>query len=256
MATLIIGPPLSRHRRFIGRLEFSRELLSIIRNPSGCIQTRVVRGRLQEGHSMKFSLSALILFCSTAVALQAGTYSFQTINNPGDPNFNQLLGINNAGTIGGYFGDGAVVVNNGYTWTKAGGFVAENFPGAAQTQVVAINNVGVSPPGGPAIYNTAGFYVDNAGGNHGFTNIVGALMNTFVTVDNPLTTSTPPINQLLGFNDKNAAVGFYQDSAGNLHGYEVNLVNTSFTAITLPSSFNAVSVMAAGINNSGWISGN
>jgi hypothetical protein len=78
----------------------------------------------------------------------------------------------------------------------------------------------------------------------------------FATVDNPATTSTPPINQLLGLNDKNAAVGFYQDSAGNLHGYEVNLVNTSFTSITLPSSFNAVSVMAAGINNSGWIAGN
>lgn len=204
---------------------------------------------------MKFSLSPLLLFCFAAGALEAGTYSFQTINNPGDPNFNQLLGINSAGTIGGYFGDGTVVPNNGYTWTKAGGFTAENFPGAVQTQVVAINNVGVSPPGGPAVYNTAGFYVDNAGANHGFTNTVTALMNTFVTVDNPATTSVPPFNQLLGLNDKNAAVGFYQDSAGNFHGYEVNLTTIAFTAITLPSSFNATSVTATGINNGGWISG-
>src|SRR5581483_8971936 len=116
-------------------------------------------------------LAALTVSCLTAVTAWAGTYSFQTIDNTGDPNFNQLLGINNAGTIAGYFGDGmGMVPNNGYTWTKAGGFTAENFPGSAQTQVVAINNVGVSPPVGPAVYNTAGFYVDNAGANHGFTN--------------------------------------------------------------------------------------
>ncbi len=202
---------------------------------------------------MRLSVTGFTVFCFTAATMWAGTYSFQTINNPGDPNFNQLLGINNEGTIAGYFGDGmGIVPNNGYTWTKAGGFVAENFPGAAQTQVVVINNVGVSPPNGPAMYNTAGFYVDNAGANHGFTNTLG----TFATVDNPATNSTPPFNQLLALNDHNAAVGIYQDSAANFHGYEVNLTNNTFTAITLPSSFNAKSVMAAGINNGGWISGN
>lgn len=202
---------------------------------------------------MRLSVTALTVFCFTAGTMWGGTYSFQTINNPGDPNFNQLLGINNEGTIAGYFGDGmGIVPNNGYTWTKSGGFVAENFPGSAQTQVVAINNVGISPPIGPAMYNTAGFYIDSAGANHGFTNTLG----TFATVDNPATNSTPPFNQLLGLNDHNAAVGIYQDSLGNFHGYEVNLTNNAFTAITLPSSFNAKSVMAAGINNGGWISGN
>jgi hypothetical protein len=202
---------------------------------------------------MKLSLTVLTVSCFTAVTALAGTYSFQTINNPGDPHFNQLLGINNEGTIAGYFGDGmGGVPNNGYTWTKAGGFVAENFPGSTMTQVVAINNVGVSPPVGPTMYNTAGFYVDSKGVNHGFTNTLG----TFATVDNPATTSMPAFNQLLALNDHNQAVGIYQDSLGNFHGYEVNLVTTAFTAINLPASFNAKSVMAAGINNGGWISGN
>src|ERR1017187_7829112 len=37
---------------------------------------------------------------------QAG-YIYQNVINPGDPTFNQELGINNAGTIAGYFGSGA-----------------------------------------------------------------------------------------------------------------------------------------------------
>lgn len=39
---------------------------------------------------------------------------FFVLNNPRDPNFNQLLGISDARIIVGYFGDGTVVPNNGY----------------------------------------------------------------------------------------------------------------------------------------------
>ncbi len=200
---------------------------------------------------MRLSLTVLTVCCLPAATLMAGTYSFQTINNPGDPNFNQLLGVNNAGTIAGYFGDGTVVPNNGYTWTKAGGFVAENFTGAAQTQVIAINNIGVAAPGVPPVFNTAGFYVDATGANHGFTDSLGVQQ----TVDNPLTTSSPKVNQLLGLNDNSLAVGFYNDSTGAAHGYEYNLTTKVFTPVNLPASFNATSVMTTGINNGGWISG-
>jgi hypothetical protein len=40
--------------------------------------------------------------------------SFFVLNNPGDPNFNQLLGINDGRVIVGYFGDGTIIANNGY----------------------------------------------------------------------------------------------------------------------------------------------
>ncbi len=72
-----------------------------------------------------------------------------------------MLGINNGGTIAGYFGDGTVVPNNGFTVAPpygAGSFAAENFPGAAQTQVTGLNNIGT----------TVGFFVDAAGDNVGF----------------------------------------------------------------------------------------
>ena len=39
--------------------------------------------------------------------------SFFVLNNPGDPAFNQLLGINDGHVIVGYFGDGTVIPNNG-----------------------------------------------------------------------------------------------------------------------------------------------
>src|ERR1022692_3840746 len=102
---------------------------------------------------------ALLATVSVLAGSPGHAYEFRTIDNPGDPNFNQLLGINNAGVIAGYFGDGSVVPNNGYTVAPPyTSFAAENFPGSAQTQVVGINNTGT----------TVGFWVDGAGNNFGF----------------------------------------------------------------------------------------
>ncbi len=65
------------------------------------------------------------------------TYNITNVINPGDPTFNQLLGINNGGVIVGYFGSGdAGHPNQGYTTTTANlmSFTPENFPGSVQTQ--------------------------------------------------------------------------------------------------------------------------
>ncbi len=150
--------------------------------------------------------AAAVLLLSPALT-HAATYNFKTLNNPGDPNFNQLLGINNAGTIAGYFGDGTTVPNNGYTWTAAGGFVAENVPGAVQTQVIGINNTGT----------TVGFSIDGAGNNTGFVHTSTGFTTPIM---NPGTPTTPPTtNQLLGVNDHSMAAGFYVNSAGTPQGY-------------------------------------
>jgi hypothetical protein len=53
--------------------------------------------------------------------------SFFVLNNPGDPNFNQLLGINDGRIIVGYFGDGTVVANNGYVLVPKNHYSVENF---------------------------------------------------------------------------------------------------------------------------------
>lgn len=181
------------------------------------------------------SLLATALVC--AVPGVAGDYTFQTVNNPGDPNFNQLLGINNSGTIAGYFGDGNTVPNNGYTVASPyKTFTPENFPGSAQTQVVGINS--------NATPTTVGFWVDGTGNNFGFVNQGGA----FTTVANPGGAS---FNQLLGVNNSGIAAGFYTAS-GNNFGYTYNIGTQTFSPVNDP---NGTSSTATGINNSGVVSG-
>jgi len=107
-------------------------------------------------------LGLAVLVCAfTSALLRAGTitYNFQSISNPNDVTFTQLLGINNAGAIAGYFGSGATGhPNQGFTLILPNSFTSENFPSSVQTQVVGINNAG----------DTAGFYIDTAGVTHGF----------------------------------------------------------------------------------------
>jgi hypothetical protein len=192
---------------------------------------------------------AVVAFATALFATSANaspTYTFATLDSSGDINFNQLLGIDSltSPTIVGYFGDGTIVPNSGYTLLPPASYTNENFPGSAQTQVV-----GIAPHSSST---TVGFYVDGSGNNFGFVDQGG----TFTSVSDPLTPkATPSVNQLLGVNDNNQAVGFYVDAGGSNHGYVYNLVSQSFTAINLPGSFDATSVTATGINDAGLITG-
>ena len=56
--------------------------------------------------NLTFTLMGGVLLLASVDA-SATAYTFQTLNNNADPTFNQLLGINNGGTIAGYFGSGA-----------------------------------------------------------------------------------------------------------------------------------------------------
>jgi uncharacterized membrane protein len=175
-------------------------------------------------------LGALVL---TPISALANSYSFQTMQSPVDPAFTQLLGINNTGTIAGYFGDGTIVPNNGFTLVLPNSFTPENFPGAVQTQVVGINNNG----------ETVGFYIDTAGVQHGFT-FDGS---TFHSVSNPLTTT---VTQLLGVNDGGVAAGYWTDAGGNFHPF--TWVPGTFTPINFAGE---VSAQATGVNNAGQVVG-
>jgi hypothetical protein len=177
------------------------------------------------------------------------TYAFTTIDDTNDLTFNQLLGINNAGEIAGYFGSAMPPTthpNKGYTvnqpYTQAA-HTDENAPGSAQTQVTGLNSFGV----------TVGFAVDAAGNNTGFIDDNG----TFTTVVDP---NTPPgaaaagtaFNQLLGINDVGMAVGTYNDANGVAHGYTYDIATAAFTQIDVAG---ATSTTTTGINNAGVISG-
>ena len=178
-----------------------------------------------------------------AVVNASANYSFTTIDDSADLTFNQLLGINDFGVISGYFGSGnpaATHPNKGYRVAPYSGatFTSENYPGSQQTQVTAINDWG----------NTVGFYASTAGANYGFLDEDGVMSS----VSDPNTTSSPPVNQLLGINDNGIAVGFYNDSKGNAHAYKWARQTKQFTPIDPPG---ATSSSATGINDHGTVAG-
>jgi len=183
---------------------------------------------------------------STLSPAQSTSYAFETLNNNHDLTFNQLLGINDEGLIAGYFGSGAAGhPNKGYLLLPNHiAYLNENFPGSVQTQVTGLNNRGV----------TVGFWssMNNANqmnDNHGFVDVNGQ----FRTADFPTgSPAAPPVDQLLGVNDNDVAVGFYTDANGNNHGYEYNIATHRYSTVT---ESGVSSLTAAAINDRGDVAG-
>jgi hypothetical protein len=177
-------------------------------------------------------------------------YSFSTLDNASDPTFNQLLGINDNGHIAGYFGSGAAGhPNKGYLLRPPYGSQSQyqniNFPGSVQTQLTGLNNEGVQ----------VGFWSDMNNANQVNDNFGFYLKDgRFHTVNDPNTNGTPPVNQLLGVNDRDIAVGFYTDAQGNNHGYTFDIGDRTFGTVTVPGNA-GLSLTAAAINDRSDIAG-
>ena len=56
--------------------------------------------------------------------------------------------------------------------------------------------------------------------NFGFVDVDGHFRNADFPTGSP---ASPPVDQLLGVNDNDVAVGFYTDANGNNHGYSYNI---------------------------------
>jgi len=173
----------------------------------------------------------------------AAAVTFQTIDDPGDKTFNQLLGIDANGVISGYFGSGAAHHPNiGYTIAPPyKTFVPDMMPTSTQTQATGIL------PGG----TTTGFWAPTDKGigldqNYGFVRVVSNGVTLYVSVNDPLADGSPVVNQVLGIDANLTAVGFYQDKNNNPHGFLYSLKNGNFTAFTIPDS---VSDAVTGISN-------
>lgn len=180
---------------------------------------------------------------------KAAGYQVLTLNDQRDVTFNQLLGINNDGVIAGYFGSGnAGHPNKGYQLRPLfaqGDFGNENFPGSAQTQVTGLNDFGVSV----GFFSTQNGATPASDNNFGFWSEHGHFHKVnFPTLNN----SSPPVNQLLGVNDRGVAVGFYNDRKGNAHGYLYGLGGGWFRPVTVRG---ATSLTAAAINNFDTVAG-
>jgi hypothetical protein len=178
----------------------------------------------------------------------SGQYQFRTIDNRADPTFNQLLGINQDGVIAGYFGSGATGhPNQGYLLHAGHGqqsYLSENWPESTQTQVTGLNNHGVTV-GFWSSMNTA----DQMNDNRAFVSYHGYFIDGDYPTSNP---ASPPVDQLLGVNDHNIAVGFYNDGDGNTNAYSFNIRRNQFSAVTPAGVTNPT---AAGINDRGDIAG-
>ncbi len=200
-------------------------------------------------------IGALALAVPAAQASQASPagpaathYLFRTINNHRDVTFNQLLGINNKGRIAGYFGSGmAGHPNKGYLIKPPyhqGNFVNENFPHSVQTQVTGLNDHNVQ----------VGFYstqnnVNLVNNNFGFYVVNGHFhVGDFPTHN----VSSPPVDQLLGVNNHNIAVGFFTKKNGHTQGYLLDINHHRYASVNVAG---AVSTAATAINDSGSIAG-
>jgi hypothetical protein len=197
---------------------------------------------------------ALALAGPAAASQSSGGYQFRTLDDHRDLTFNQLLGINNEGVIAGYFGSGAKGhPNQGYQLFSPygqGNYANENFPGSKQTQVTGLNDYGVTV-GFWSTQNTASMNNNN----FGFYAVGGRYYNVnFPTGNN----ASPQVDQLLGVNDHDVAVGFYTNAQGNNRGYTYNIRTRSFTRVLVPGApagEAGPSLTATAINNYGDVAG-
>jgi hypothetical protein len=195
--------------------------------------------------------AAAFAVAGPAHASTATSYQFQTLNNRADLTFNQLLGINDDGVIAGYFGSGAQGhPNKGYELRTPSTYQNENFPGSVQTQVTGLNDAGVTV-GFFSTMNTASM----TNNNFGFYQSNGSFHEVnFPTGDN----ASPQVDQLLGVNDHDVAVGFYTNGQGSNRGYEYNIATRQFTRVLVPGApagMAGPSLTATAINGHGDVAG-
>lgn len=212
------------------------------------VAAAVTAGAVAAGTSLTGGILGASALAETRIS--PVSYGFRTLDNQADPTFNQLLGINNVGTIAGYFGSGAAGhPNQGYRLLPPhghGSYQSENYPGAVQTQVTGLNNTGVTV-GFWSSMNNASMVNDNSG--------FWAQGGKFHTANFPASQpASPPVDQLLGVNDSGVAVGFWTDANGNNHGYQVNVNTSAFSPVTNPNAPGA-SLTATAINSGGHIAG-
>jgi probable HAF family extracellular repeat protein len=173
----------------------------------------------------------------------SSSWTYSTLDNPANPSFNELLGINNVGKVCGYDGNlgSASQPARGYCSQDygAGNFRHENYPGAVDTVVTSVNSARA----------IAGYYVTTQGLIFGFIYTHGIWTSY---KDPKLRQGTSNITELLGLNQAGLAVGFYTDEHGTNHGFELNEVTGKFHGVTPPGG---ASVEATGINGKGDIVG-
>ena len=165
-------------------------------------------------------------------------------------------GINDHGVIVGQYSDSATGLTPGFVYNH--GTYTSLSPVPAVNGVLVVNAQGINNNG-----LVTGFYstnntttpVDGNEPQHGF--FYNTLTNTFTLPPDPNKPNFFTV-QLLGINDSNTAVGYWQDAAGNQHGLLYNVATQSYSFVDDPNAalINGIQItQITGITNSGEITG-
>lgn len=173
----------------------------------------------------------------------SGGYKFVTLDNPDDLKYNQLTGINNLGKLTGFEGSGSKADPSiGYIVRPP--YAPQNFseapyPTAVNTRITSLNNKKV----------IAGYYSVQRGWVFGCI-LQNGIWSSYQ--DPRLLRSKINRTLLLGINDANLAVGYYENDTKNDYAFELNPATGKFHGIFPPG---ATSSVASGINGKGDIVG-
>jgi len=127
-------------------------------------------------------------------------------------------------------------------------YANNNYPGSVQTQVTGINDLGVMV----GFYSTMNNANNQGNDNFGWYKLDGQYHVADFPITSPTTPASPPVDQLLGINDRDVAVGFFTDGGGVNHGYTYDILTGQSQEVIVNGFTN---ITAAGINNRGDIAG-
>jgi hypothetical protein len=163
------------------------------------------------------------------------------MDDPADPTFNRLLGINNEGRIVGYYGAGSPSDPSegflAYPPYAPNNYRSVIYPKAADTQSTGLNNR----------KTTAGFYMTPKGKILSFIYTGGIWWSYQDQHARGARTAT----EILSLNDSDVAVGFYK-SRSQTGSFELNVATGDFDGFNPPLGSNAI---ATGINGGGDVVG-
>src|SRR5215469_8966157 len=128
--------------------------------------------------------------------------SFETIDPPGSV-FTQAIDINEAGTIVGFW-EAANGSFHGFTRSPSGMYTTIDFPGSVDSQFTGVNSQGIL---------VGDYDLGVLTNSVGFTDAYGV----FTSFEEPTAASMQ--TAALGINSENFISGFFDDPAGNEHGF-------------------------------------
>ena len=170
----------------------------------------------------------LALLCLVSGAQAQSGRRFTTVDFPGYYSYNAPLGINNAGSVAGFYDD-AFHLFHGYVRLH-GRFITVDYPGALMTSCGGINDLDV----------VCGTYIDMQGFQHGFLWHQGRFRPLDVPFASQNTSgviyeSGPGLGTAaFGLNLFNNVVGQYADAAGTSRGWV--LVDGRYHTVDAPGA--------------------